>query len=227
MLNEINRKTLFALLFLFVLSFTAVAQQSPSPDSTESRFFVGIGLNITHYPIMGNLVKYKYFGGIKPFVNINYGYRLSKRATIQLGIGYGANEINGSYGRYVSADTTYEVADYQHIRGIVLPVTLKLTPFNPNRRLQLYANASLAPIFGHIKAKATESFEGNTTVVYDEQSPTFDIVATAGLTLNYKISKRLDGYVDGILFYKNLNFQRPARRFYEHKSVGIGINYNL
>ncbi|MBF9255679.1 outer membrane beta-barrel protein [Pontibacter sp. 172403-2] len=213
-------------LLFSVLFCSAMAQQSPSPDSTESRFFVGIGLNITHYPIMGE-DKYLYFGGIKPFVNINYGYRLSKRATIQLGIGYGANEINGSYGRYVSADTTYEVADYQHIRGIVLPVTLKLTPFNPNRRLQLYANASLAPIFGHIKAKATESFEGTSTVVYDEQSPTFDIVATAGLTLNYKISKRLEGYMDGILYYKNLNFQRPARRFYENKSVGIGINYNL
>lgn len=203
-----------------------MAQQLPTPDSTESRFFVGIGLNITHYPIMGDL-KYKYFVGIKPFANINYGYRLSKRATIQLGIGYGANKGSVTYGRYVSADTIYEETNYQHIRGIVLPVTLKFTPFNPNRRLQLYANASLAPIFGHIKAKASESYEGITTVLYDEQSSTFDIVATAGLTLNYKISKRLDGYIDGILFYKNLNFQRPARRVYENKSVGIGINYNL
>jgi len=36
--------------------------------------------------------KYQSFGGIIPAANFYYGYKLSKRATVQLDIGYGANK---------------------------------------------------------------------------------------------------------------------------------------
>ncbi|WP_242921480.1 hypothetical protein [Pontibacter liquoris] len=221
----------FILSVLFAcFSFSVFAQHVPELDSAESKFFVGIVVSNTSYPIMGEH-KYEFFGSITPFVNINYGYKLTKRATIQLGIGYGGNEMKGgTMSRYISPDSVYDKESYQQIRAIVLPVTFKFTPFNPYKRLQLYANASVAPVFGHIKARATENYKGEvSTVLYDEQSMTFDLVATAGLTLNYKISKSLTGYVDAILLYKNFDFQRPPApgRYLENKSAVIGLNYNL
>lgn len=219
-------KTLLASLLLLLCSLTATAQSSLAPDTTESRFFVGLSLSSNHYPIMGDR-KYKSFGGIMPIANVYYGYRLSKRATVQIGIGYGANEIGGGYNEFISADSAYDVYTTKRIRGIPVPTTFKFTPFNPHKRLQLYAHASIAPIFGHIKARATRELDGAETVLYDEQSMTFDLIATGGLTLNYRLSKRLDLYADATLLYKNFYFSRPAWNYYEGKSAGIGINYNL
>lgn len=93
--------------------------------------------------------------------------------------------------------------------------------------MQLYANASLVPVLGHIKARATESLNGSSNVLYDEEMYSLNVIATGGLTLSYKFSDRLDAYIDAVLLYKNFNFDRPNRRFYENKSVGIGINYSL
>ncbi|MHA6248680.1 outer membrane beta-barrel protein [Pontibacter sp. CAU 1760] len=218
-------KTLLSLLLL-LCSLTATAQSSPAPDSTESRYFVGLSLSSNSYPVMGDR-KYKTFGSIIPIANVYYGYRLSKRATVQVGIGYGVNGGSGYGIDYISADSVYHTYDYQRLRGIAVPITFKFTPFNPHKRLQLYAHASIAPIFGHIKARATRELDGAETVLYDEQSMTFDLIATGGLTLNYRLSKRLDLYADATLLYKNFYFSRPAWNYYEGKSAGIGINYNL
>ena len=129
--------------------------------------------------------------------------------------------------RFISPDSIYDKESYQLLRAIVFPVTLKFTPFNPNKRLQIFANASIAPVFGHIKAKATENYKGEiSTVLYDEETTSLTLISTAGLTLNYRLSKRLDGYIDGLLWYKNLNFQRPDP-YYKPKSVGVGLNYRL
>ncbi|MCJ8166831.1 hypothetical protein MKJ04_18445 [Pontibacter sp. E15-1] len=224
---QLPMKTLIFLSLSLFLSLSATAQSSPAPDSTESKYFVGLNLSSNSYPVMGER-KYKTFGSVIPIANLYYGYRLSKRATVQVGIGYGANASGGGwYSEYVSADSIYEVYDYKRIRGIALPITFKFTPFNPHKRLQLYAHASLSPIFGHIKANAIMKYEGAETVLYDEQSLTFDLIATSGLTLNYRVSKRLDLYADATLLYKNFYFSRPAWNYYEGKSAGIGINYNL
>ncbi|MCX2740483.1 outer membrane beta-barrel protein [Pontibacter anaerobius] len=218
-------KTSFLTLLLLLSSFAAVAQQASNPDSTDNKFFVGVGLSNTSYPIMGEL-KHESFSAIKPFVIVNFGYRLNKRTAIQIGLGYGANEING-YTTAVSNGKYGNFHKYQRIRGVVTPLTLKWTPFNPYKRLQLYANASLAPVFGHMKTRATETYDEDITVLYDEKFYTFDLVATAGLTLNYRLNKRIDLYADGILFYKNFFFEPRSSSIYEGKSVGAGLNYNL
>jgi len=65
-------------------------------------------------------------------------------------------------------------------------------------------------------------------LLYDEEPVTFfDLVATGGFTLNYRVSKRVDLYADLILFYKNFNYGRPAWNYYQGKSPGIGVNYKL
>ncbi len=171
--------------------------------------------------------KHESFSAIMPIVNANFGYIVSKRATVQIGIGYGANEINGYGTGSLRNGEIGEVYKYQYIQGVVTPLTLKWTPFNPHKRFQLYINASLAPIFGHMETRSTETHGNDVTVYYDEKFYTFDLVATAGLTLNYKLSKRINLYADGILFYKNFNFESRSSSIYEGKSIGIGLNYNL
>ena len=220
-------KTNFLLLCLLLLSFMAYAQQTSLSDSSAKRAFIGASISSAGYQVMGK-PKYDFIGGVTPFLSVYYGYKVSKRATIQAGIGYGGNEIKGgSMSRFISPDSVYDKESYQRIRALVFPVTFKFTPFNPGKRLQLYANASITPVLGHIKARATESYKGEiTTVLYDEETTSLTLITTAGLTLNYRINQRLDGYVDGLLFYKNLNFQRPDR-YYKPKSIGLGVNYKL
>ncbi|WP_299758851.1 outer membrane beta-barrel protein [uncultured Pontibacter sp.] len=213
-------------LFLLLSPFAVVAQQTSNPDSTENKFYIGIELSNTPYPIMGEL-KHESFSSIMPIVQANFGYRLNKRTIVQVGLGYGANEINGHGTGSLRDGKLSMIQDHQRIRGVVTPLTLKWTPFNPYKRLQLYANASLAPVFGHMKARATETYDEDVTVLYDDKFYTFDLVATAGLTLNYRLSKRIDLYADGILFYKNFFFEPRSSSLYESKSVGVGLNYNL
>ncbi|WP_299984109.1 hypothetical protein [uncultured Pontibacter sp.] len=215
-------------LFSFILSLIIalpVFGQSSEGETSASKSFIGVGLSTTGYYLIGK-PKYEYIAGVTPFLTIHYGYTLSRRATLQAGVGYGANASTLSTTRYVSADEIYEVQKTQNMKALVVPVTLKFTPFNPHRKLQLYANATLAPTFGRIKASATESIEGNSSELYNEETSAFNVVATGGLTLNYKMSSRLDGFVDGMIFYKNLH-TRGTLHNQRPMSVGIGLNYKL
>lgn len=219
-------KSLIITLTISLISFAANAQQTSLPDSTEKRTFIGIGLSSTAYQVMGK-PKYRIVTGVIPFATLHYGYKLSKRATIQAGIGYGGNESVGYSLRYISPDSVYDEKYTQIVRALVLPITFKFTPFDIRKRLQLYGNASITPVIGHVKAKAEETFEGSTNILYDEKMPSVTVIATAGLTLNYKLSKRIDIYADGNLLYHNFRFKRANRRWLDDASAGIGINYRL
>ena len=74
-------KIFFSIILFSLFSITAKAQQLPSPDSTEKRTFVGVGLSTTGYQVMGK-TKFDFIGGVTPFLNVYYGYKVSKRATI-------------------------------------------------------------------------------------------------------------------------------------------------
>lgn len=217
-------KPLFLFIFFLALVPPVLGQSSES-ETAASKSFIGAGLSTTGYYLIGK-PKYEYITGVTPYLTIHYGYTLSKRATLQIGLGYGANESTLSTTRYVSADEIYEVQKTQNIKAAVVPITLKFTPFSPHRKLQLYANATVAPTVGYIKASASESMEGNTMELYNEETSAFNVVATGGLTLNYKMTSRLDGFVDGMLFYKNLH-SRGTLHNQKPMSVGIGLNYKL
>ncbi|WP_299758853.1 hypothetical protein [uncultured Pontibacter sp.] len=103
---------------------------------------------------------------------------------------------------------------------------MKFNPFNPYKRLQVYANATLAPVIGHIKATGTESLEGETSEIYNEEHASVNVVATAGLTANYKMSECLDIFADGMFLYRSLH-NRGALLHHKPMSVGVGLNYNL
>lgn len=218
-------KAFLCLVFIFSLGFTSFAQQTPIADSTVSRSVLGIELSTVAYEVKGK-PKYKATNSIVPFVALNYGYRLNKRTILQVGLGYGVNALKSYSSRFVSADSIYDVIREQHTHAFVTPVTLKFTPFNPHRRLQLFANASVVPVFGRIEAKESESFGDAQTILYDETISSVTMIATVGLTLNYKISKRLDGYLDGLVWYKNLSY-KSAEAFKNTIPVKLGLNYNL
>lgn len=78
-----------------------------------------------------------------------------------------------------------------------------------------------------MKARATETYSEEVITLYDDKFYTFDLVATAGLTLNYRLNKRLDIYADGILLYRNLYYLPASSNYFRGKSAGIGLNYNL
>jgi hypothetical protein len=222
------------LLFLLVFSLVAVvvaqAQQQDSVKSLpvpEKKSFIGVGLSNTGYYVAGKR-KYEVMGGVMPFLTLHYGYRLSKRATFQLGVGYGRNEMSlYGGGTYVSPDSVSSIESHQNIRAIVFPLTLKYTPFNPYKRFQLYGNVSLAPVIGNIKARATENYRNSSTQLYDEEMSSITVIATAGLTLNYRLNNKLSLFADGILFYKNFQFDRPNPNFLDYASAGVGLNYRL
>ena len=217
-------KRLFLFIFSLALALPVLGQNAEGEAST-SKSFIGASFSTTGYYLIGK-PKYEYITGVTPFLTIHYGYTLSKRATIQAGLGYGANESSHYTTRYVSPDEVYEVQKTQDIKAVIVPITLKFTPFNPYRKLQLYVNATLAPTVGRIRASAIESIEGKSLELYNEETSAFNVVATGGLTLNYKMTSRLDGFVDGMLFYKNLH-SRGALHNQKPMSVGIGLNYKL
>ncbi len=218
-------RTILLVTALFLVTLNANAQHISSPDSSEKRTFIGAELSTTGYYVIGK-PKYMFKMGVMPYLTVHYGYQLSKRASIQAGIGYGANMGTIYSSRYASADSVYDVTGTQDIKALVMPVTLRFTPFNPQKRLQLYMHATLAPVIGHIKASSSESFDGNTKEVYNENYNSLNVVATAGLSADYKISNRYTGFINSTLFYQNLHKRgrvHQSQPFY----FGIGVNYNL
>lgn len=152
-------KTNLIFLCLLLIAYASNAQHATWSDSTEKRPFIGAELSTTGYYVIGK-PKYEVMMGVMPYLTAHYGYQLSKRTIIQAGIGYGANEGTVYSSRYVSADSVYDVRSTQDIKALVIPVTLRYTPFNTKKRLQLYMHATLAPVIGHIKASSTENLDG-------------------------------------------------------------------
>ncbi|WP_162056173.1 outer membrane beta-barrel protein [Pontibacter pamirensis] len=212
-----------------VVSVQAQQQGASEPPSKVKReTFVGVGISVVPYEAVGN-PKYRDMHGLGlPFITLHYGYRLSKRTSIQVGLGYGFNEMSmGGTSRYIKADSIYMKQSQQSISAVIAPIRLNYTPFNPNRRLQLSGHVSIAPVYRHIQARSTESLNGGSEPIelYNDNSSSFTVVATAGLALSYRLSNRLSVYGEGTLSY--FNFESQNARTLKNGSKGIGINYRL
>lgn len=218
------------LLFLIVFSLIAVvatqAQQQQdsikSPFAEGSRFYTGAELSTISY-VMGH--RLKAVGGITPIVHANFGYRLSRRMNVQVGLAYGGTDENHESIYYKTEDTTLYMKDSWSSSGLAVPLTVQFTPFNPNRKFQLYATASLIPVIGEVNQQHSETFEGETKITFNAHDKGMNLLATAGLVLNYRFSKRFEGYGKANLLYKEVGrYNLYAERT---KSIAIGINYNL
>jgi hypothetical protein len=145
---------------------------------------------------------------------------------VQVGLTYGRDKedvLSGIY--YGYNDTIINHYRSKNSYGMAMPLTVQFTPFNPNRKVQLYATASFIPILGSTWHQNSEEFEGNRVVTFESDDAGVYAIVTAGLQLNYKINNRFEGYGKANLYYKNVNqFTDYAR---QARSVAIGLNYNL
>lgn len=213
----------------YILSFilsalfcSATAQQRIAPDSTNNKkFYAGVELTTISY-IIGNR---EAAGSFSPYIQLNFGYRLSRRTNVQIGLARGGTNENQESIYYKTDDSTIYMNDSWNSRGVAIPLTVQFTPFNPGRRLNFYATASIIPIFGEVNIQHSETYEGETKTTYKAHDSGVYLLATAGIVLNYKISKRLEGYGKANLLYKHLgHYNDYAKRA---KSVAIGLNYNF
>lgn len=106
-----------------------------------------------------------------------------------------------------------------------MPVTLQYTPFNPDKRLQLYATAKFVPVFGSTNIRGIKSYAGTSTISEREGSG-ISAFFIGGLLLKYKINDRLDAYIEGNLLYKDLRCNSNYANS-RPMSLGLGLDYKL
>ncbi|MHA6248679.1 outer membrane beta-barrel protein [Pontibacter sp. CAU 1760] len=215
-------KTLLSLLLL--CSLTATAQSSSAPDTTESKFYVGVELSTISYLISNHAKSVS--GMFTPVAHVHVGYRLSERASIQVGLAYGETDDNFESIYFKTADSTIYKSTRLSNRGLAIPITLQLTPFNPGRRLNVFATASLIPIIGEVSDRRTETLDGKTDIMFDAHDSGIYTIFTAGVILNYKISKRLEGYGKVSPLYKVVGKQSNYADS-NPRPLALGVNYNF
>ena len=215
-------KTLPAVLFLMLFSLAAVAQRSAPADTTARKFFVGVGASNASYHLQFD--NKSLHGRFTPVSTVYAGYKFNSKLSLQIGFAYGARNLNSSATYYKSVDSTIYLNQSYRTQGFSMPITLRYNLLNLSQRLQFYGTASLIPTYGTAHQKHTETLDGNTTVTYNSKGSGFNLITTAGIGLNYRISNRLDGYGELLLLNRNLaTFNiRPTQ-----PNFGIGLNYRL
>jgi hypothetical protein len=224
--------TLNKSIFLFILSlaFTsanAFAQQQSTDQSTsaQSKIYLGVGLSTASYMLEYGKGR---GGSLEPVVMLHAGYKFNKRLNLQIGIGYDKDQVTGSQEYRAHEDD--EHLTYGSVsnttKGLITPISLQFTPFNPDKKLRLYGLATFAPILGSNHLLNQSTYDGVTTTRYDLKDSGMNYIFIAGLHARYKASERIDLFVDGNLFYKNLK-KYSMYGDSKPKSVGIGLNYNF
>lgn len=220
-------KWIFSIIF-FMLSVCSMAQQVDSTESVPAykKLYVGVELNTVAY--MPRYDDRKISGGVQPLATLHVGYRLNRRLNVQVGIGYSKDKEDYAHDGFENEGDT-EITrwdEYNTTKGLVVPVSFQFTPFNPAKRLQFYATAAFVPVFGSTKLKKVKKKGNASTILYDVEASGTALFFTGGLLLKYRISNRLDGYIEGNLIYKDMLRQNNYADS-GPMSAGIGINYNL
>ncbi|MCC9165294.1 outer membrane beta-barrel protein [Pontibacter harenae] len=217
-------KTYLISLLLSCVFFSAMAQQPAASDSASSKLYLGIELSTISYGMQNYATMVG--GNFTPIVHLNAGYRLTKRINLQVGLTYGREKESGLSGIYYGYGDTiiYDHRSWNNY-GIAVPLTIQYTPFNPAKRWNLYATVSLIPVIGEVNHQTTKTFEGETKITYKGHDSGIYLLGTAGVVLNYKISKRFEAYGKVNLFYKDIGHNSYYAQ--RAKSIGLGLNYNL
>lgn len=217
-------KTKLLILILWGIVSQVIAQAQP--DTTERRFYVGLGVNNTSYLVTADYSQFM-SGNVTPIIYANWGYRLSNRTIIQIGASYGENELDAGSIYVKSTDSLVYKTNFSKTKGVAVPITIRFTPFNPHKRIQLYATASVAPVMGTVSRYRADSMnKASPTILEDRKVSFFSVFATGGLMLNWKMSSRFESYAEGNFLYKNLSNQS---NYADSKpiSFGLGLNYKF
>lgn len=202
----------------------------------DRKFYVGVGLSTVSYMLPfssnSNNSNMRTLGGsIEPVVFPHIGYRLTPRLNVQVGVGYGKDNLEYGSSYFESQEdeengiVTFETV-HNNTKGWAVPVTVEFTPFNPHKRLQLYVTASIVPTYGSNYHDAIRRRGGSSTVLKQDEGSGFNTFFIGGLLLKYRINNRLDAYLEGNLLYKHLGKQSDYADS-KPKSLGLGLNYKL
>ncbi|KAA5545636.1 outer membrane beta-barrel protein [Adhaeribacter rhizoryzae] len=229
----------FLLIFwLSILSFRVTAQQLIDKTNPETKFYVGLGLiNISHHiyyknPTTSGEVQSGYFTP----VSLNVGYKLNKRASLQIGTAYG-----GSKGHVESfnKDASFEDIAYKfnaRTRVVAIPVTMNFILFNAAKSLPIYATATLMPAFGTTKERGTKTYKNQTTTIHSSKDAGINTFITAGLGTNFKLIEQFSAFTEVRFLKSNLNGNNSKYYDWNYESpelfkfiasIGLGINYNF
>ncbi len=200
-----------------------MAQPAAVTDSTNRKFYVGLEFSTISYGMQNYDTK---VGGMfTPYIHLNFGYKLSRRLNVQLGLARGKTNENQESIYYKTEDSTIYMNYSWSNRGVAIPLTVQFTPFNPERRLNFYASASVIPVIGEVNQEHSETFQGETKTTFKAHDSGIYFLATVGLILNYKISERFECYGKTNLLYKDLGHNSEYGK--RAKSIAIGVNFKL
>ncbi len=220
-------KYIFSIIF-FASSIFATAQPTDSTimAPVDKKLYVGAGLTTISY--MLSYGDSRISGSVEPFITLHAGYKLRRRLTVQVGVGYDKDKEDFAREGFENESDT-EITrwnEYNTTKGLAIPVSFHFTPFNPEKRLQLYVKAAFVPVFGSTKLQGIKRKGDASTTLYEAEDSGTNLFFVGGLLLKYRINNRLEGYIEGNLIYKDLLRQN---NYADSKpmSLGAGINYNL
>lgn len=210
-----------------------MAQQPTEPTLSEEKLYIGASVTNIEYHIYykekkgTGSVRSGYFTPI----TVALGYKVSERASVQMGIGYGGDrhETEWTGG---TADNPVLMSAHSRTYAMALPVSGHFILFKAFRRLPVYGTASLIPALGITKSQVIE----NGIIVSDTKDTGMDMFATAGVGFNFKISKRFTGFMEYLFFKRNLTGKNSYYYDWNQdapllnritKSLALGINYGL
>lgn len=95
----VSFKRLLLLSLFSLFAVVSVQAQQPTKDNIDeaagNSSFLEVRVSAMPYEAVGKPKYYRMQGLGLPFISLHYGYRLSERATVQAGLGYGFNEMSG------------------------------------------------------------------------------------------------------------------------------------
>ena len=220
-------KTLLLSFILSLLVFATAAQINPDTTAQNYKpFYLGIKATTIGYNL-----KYKgepKGGDIQTYGSVNVGYKLNKRARVQLSLSYGTDKTDRGEIYVEADDKLIYYNDIARTRGISVPISFDYTVLYPFRRVELYGTVMITPILSKTHQEKSESRDGETIVTYDREASGINTYLTLGGGVRYRLNSRFDAYLNYYRFSRNFNSRLARKDEYPYPgSFELGLNYNL
>lgn len=223
------KATLISFFIFFTLfSFNSRAQKYAVPDTTSKakKLYVGVIASTVGYNL--KYVHEPKGGDLRPVVTPYLKYKLNKRFSAQVGISYDNYKFDVEQIYVESPEKLVYLRDFNHTRGVAMPITVNYTLLYPFRKLELYGTAMLTPILSTSRAEKSERTDEFTTVTYSAKTSGINTYITLGIGFGYPLSSRFDIYGNYYRLNRNFNNKlRPKDEYPYPGSLAIGLNYKL
>ena len=216
------------------LSLAAMAQ-SDTTGAKENRLYIGAGFSTVSYHIYYNEPDEGEKHGAAYFapLSLNIGYKWNERNSIQVGIAYGGSYDHFSWSAGSNDTLSFEISSRTHV--LAVPVNIRHTLFKAFKRFPVYGTATVMPALGFTKTSTIETRHQVATTSTLRDSG-INIFLTAGVGVEYKISKRFRGFFEYQAYKHNLtgrnslfyDWDMGTKGFYKFiRTIGVGVNYHL